>query len=134
VNGLYNWTRQRMMSSQFTWNALPVRLCAFIGTYVFDEDHINLSSAGVTPVCESLPLINQQYTSKGYGQSDNAWFQNVPLTAPWTFLIMVDDTLVGAARTLIAYYDTGVNLPRQVNGQDELVIPDWLSQRGWFRP
>jgi hypothetical protein len=129
VNTLYDIARRRMLSSQLDWSTLPVRMLAFTAQYDFDPTHQTVADLGVASVAESELFVGQHVTPSGFAASDNAWFQNVPLSPPWLFLVIVDD-----ANSLIAFYDEGINLPRTPNGQDEVVIPDWLSERGWFRP
>ena len=134
MNALFDVARRRMLSNQLDWAQLPVRMLAFASEYEFDPAHVTVGELGVGAVAESEVFTNQEVTDGGYAASDQAWFQTPALSPPWLFLVMVDDSTVGTARELIAYYDTGYNLPRTINGQDQIVIPDWLNERGWFRP
>jgi len=135
VNNLYANARVRFLTAAFNWPPMVARLLAWTHVYAFNETHLTVINIGV-PVAESELITGLSVTATGHAKGNNAWFQDVPLTTPWLFLTLVDETggLTGGARKLIAYYDTGMNLPRQPNGQDELVIPDWLDERGWFRP
>ena len=137
MSDLYNAARIRMVTNQFDWVNIPARMLAFVDEYVFDEAHYDVGDMGLaTPPAESLLLTNQHVGARGYVSSDGAWFQNVLLDQTWLFLVLVDatDETIPANRPLIAFIDQGLNLPRRTNGQDEIVMPDWLHQQGWFRP
>jgi hypothetical protein len=134
ANGLYDITRRRMLSNQFNWVTMPVRMLAFTAEYEFDPTDENVNDLGVAISAESEVFTGQAVSSRGYAQSDQAWFQNLVLSPPWVFLVLVDETQGGLSRELLAYYDTGYNLPRTINGQDQIVIPDWFNQQGWFAP
>jgi hypothetical protein len=43
-------------------------------------------------------------------------------------------TMTKAGTDLILYIDDAEGLPFTPNGLDVPVTPDWLSNRGWFRP
>ena len=134
MNTLYDSARRRMLSNQLDWATMPVRMLAFASQYTFDPTHEVINDMGVAIAAQSELFTNKSVTPDGYAKSDQAWFQNVPLTLPWIYLVIVDETQGGLARQLIAFYDEGYNLPRQPNGQDQIVIPDWFSHQGWFRP
>ena len=136
MNALYDYARRSMLSSTFDWPSSAMRMLAFADTtYVFNEAHEFVGDIG-PPAAESLEMTGKMISSGGYARGDHVWFSGPPLTTPWQFLVIVDETggLTGNGRKLVAYYDQGVNLPRIINGQDEIVIPDWSTERGFFRP
>lgn len=135
MNALYDTARRRMLSNQFNWTTMAVRMLAFVDNYTFDGTDNTVADIGFVPAAESQLLTGKSVSTRGFAAGDQAWFQTPPLSSPWKFLVLVDDTAPGLSdRPLIAYYDTGINIPRVINGQDEVVIPDWLAQQGWFQP
>lgn len=131
MSSLYAVARSRMLKATFDWVNIPARLHAFAVPYLFDESHATLSQVGV-PVASSLNLTGQVVSPAGYARSDSAVLIDVPAGQTVTFLILAEHGPVDPP--LIAFIDEAEGLPLLTNGLDQVVVPDWIQQRGWFRP
>jgi hypothetical protein len=121
-----------MVRGLFDWDNIDVRMYGFTDpAYVFDENDAILSHVGV-PVTTSLTLTGMVATATGFCRSDAAVLVSVPIGPPIRFLILAEYGPLDPP--LIAYIDMGEGLPYIGNGLDQVVIPDWLDERGWFRP
>lgn len=135
-NQLYNVGR-RILLNQFNWVGQGFRLFAYEDiNYTFDENDERPYDFGpYTYSAISLPLTGKFITTRGFAKSDPALFQTPTPMEVWKFFVLtLNDNAENLFCTTIAYYDTGVGLPHTTNGQDEMVMPDWLAQQGWFRP
>lgn len=134
MNDLYDGARVRMLSNQFDWATLDVRLVAARGPYTFLPENATLADAvadGAELVVTSIPFTGLMVRPGGYAASDTAVLPDVPAsTDPVTFLLMTE----AGSDLLIAYIDDAEGLPFAPNGQDQNVQPDWIHLRGWFRP
>jgi hypothetical protein len=136
ANGLYNAARVKMVAAQFDWAGFLVVFFAYraTSTYVFDPTH-GISDIGA-PDAVSEAVLHQTITPTGYCRSDPVQFNNVAAGADIKFLVIAEKGVGGAAGAWspVCYFDQGIDLPFVPNGNDIIVRPDWLADRGWFRP
>lgn len=133
ANQLYSADRVKFINGGFNWPSLPARLDAWRGSYVFDEAHASIAditAAGGVQVVVGLALSGKIAKPGGYAASNPAILPTVPVGAPVTFLVLMDTT---GTPVPIAYIDDAQGLPFTPNGLDQVVQPDWLQLRGWFR-
>jgi hypothetical protein len=137
TNALFNVARHQMATGSFNWYELDVVLTAWSGPYVFDETHAvagNIAAAGGIHIARSLPNVAMGVTPEGIVQTAKYLLPLVSIGPPIVFLTLASVGATPSTDALIAYYDDGEGLPYTPKGLDVIVQPDWLSQRGWFRP
>jgi len=132
VNSLFNITRHNMATGAFNWVGGPgFVLQAWHGDWTFDPAVLTPAAITAALQATSLPLTNRGVASLGYCASDPALFSALAVGPEISFLTMSYDN---GSRDLVAFFDEGFNMPFTPNGNDWLIQPDYLSQRGWFRP
>lgn len=140
MSGLYASIRERLLYQSFDWQGADLELQAWSAGH-FDETHIRVSdlvTAGGTPQSNSdLPLGPPFVMPGGYAASD--WLilpgSGFDVGVMVNFLTLSDRAGGNTADPLlILYIDEADGLPFTPNGLDYVVTPDWLLNRGWWRP
>ncbi len=133
MNQLFAIPRQRLLKALWNWETVAVRLLAFNTAYTFNEDHTTVSQIGA-PLAQSELLTGKVATVKGYARSNAAYFTSIGVAAPVTFFVLAED-IGGASSTWkpMAYIDEAEGLPFTPNGAEKTVVPDWITNQGWFR-
>jgi hypothetical protein len=137
LNSLYDVVRPRFLNLTFDWVNLDIALVAWRGSYIFDPLHAtvaDVTAAGGELVAQSLLLLGKEVSPSGYARSLDAVFPAVPPGAPITFLTMIEAAVSPAPLPLICYIDEAEGMPYKPMGLDITVQPDWLAERGWWRP
>ena len=136
MNNIYANARERALAS-FNWVDLNLVLMAWHGAYVFDETDLttaDIVALGGVLDGVSLPLTNVLARPGGYARTDPALFPLMPVGPEVTFLTLVEDVGIAGQEKNILYMDEALGLPFVPNGLDQIIQPDWLERRGWFRP
>ena len=131
MSDIYDVARYRLMTGAFDWLTANLVLTAWSGTPVFsatDEVITDVAAHGPVARGSSLPITSKTVTTDGTGQTNQVVIPAVAIGDPITFFTMSDGT------ALILFIDDAIELPFIPNGLDMLVQPDWLEQRGWWRP
>lgn len=136
TNSIYDDARYKLLTAGLNWTTIPLRLAAWGGTPNFvaaDKTLANISAR--TPLRGySQPITSQTVDPGGTAQTNQVVIPKVPVGTDVTWFTMVRDVGLQTAAQLILYIDDAVELPFTPNGLDIVVQPDWLKQRGWFRP
>ena len=136
MNQIYNNARYRMLTATLNWLSEPMVLSAWSGTPDFNPvDKVigeikvrgNIELAWATP-------ITQTVTFDGIAQTSNVIVPGIDVGETVTWFTMSDRFPSHDASELILFIDDAYELPFYGNGLDMEVRPDWLDNRGWFRP
>lgn len=136
MNGLYNDARYKMQAGTFHWMT-DLLLVAWKGTPNFlatdkiVSDVLARNPAGIMATSE--PITDASIAADGTGRTNNVLFKTVPIGSV-TWFTMCKKQVSTNLSELILFVDQAENLPFTTNGLDVLVTPDWLQNRGWFRP
>lgn len=137
MNQIYDVSRRSLLLAQLNWPAANLVLYAFQGVPAFDPtDAIMTDVLATTPglAGTSQPVTGKTVTLDGVAQTDPIVITAVPVGPDITFFVLgVDLGSMGTSRPVL-YIDDAFELPFVPNGLDLVVQPDWLSDRGWFRP
>jgi hypothetical protein len=137
TNAVYDRVARQMLSAQFDWANTDLFLVAWTGQPMFipdDEKIVTMTDRGGEIVGLSLPINMKMMAETGIAQSDTVLIPNVPIGKPITYFTMHEEYAVFDDSPPVFYIDDSLDLPFQPNGLDVYVQPDWLRQRGWFRP
>lgn len=135
-NGIYDKARLRLLSGLFNWQSMECVVTAWQGPLWFDptdQTIAHLRMHGPIDIGYSLPMLGMLATAKGHATSGPAVIPTPPVGGI-SFLTLSEAQTPIEQSELILYIDTGFELPFFSNGLDVIVQPDWLAQRGWFRP
>jgi len=135
MNQPYDIARYKFVTGTFDWLTMNLVLVAWSGTpnFVATDQHINdITGRGVTTARGvSLPITQKNVAADGTTQTNQVVIPDVAIGQPITHFTLVDDQVGGD--TLLYFIDEALDLPFDPNGLDMVIMPDWLSMRGWFR-
>lgn len=127
-NQLYNAAREGFLAGEIDWNDSGIKV-ALVRSYTFAASHkfvSDVTGAGGVLAVTSDALSSKSVTD-GTADAADVTFTAVPSNASGHSLLIFQSTAVGdeagvdvaeAAQRLIAYIDTGSNLPIVPNGGD----------------
>ena len=132
ANGIYDVARYRLLTAALNWPDLDILLYALGAAPIFvpaDELITDVTARDVPLLGVSQPIPIKSVAANGTAQTGPIVIPSVGVGANVTHFVMAEDN--GA---LILFVDEAIGLPFVPNGLDMVIQPDWLSQRGWFRP
>jgi hypothetical protein len=131
-NAIYDVARYRLLTANLDWTALNLQLAALGGTPEFvpeDEEIIDITNRGKPLLGVSMPIPIKSVAVNGTAQTGPVVIPTVPVGQNVTHFAMTE-----ASGALILFIDEAIELPFVPNGLDMVIQPDWLQQRGWWRP
>jgi hypothetical protein len=137
VNQLYYDASYRLMTAQFNWTSLDLMLVAWGGEPLFaaaDTTIAAIKARGFVELGFSLDILGPAVDPTGIGQTGQVLLPGIAVGETITWFTMCERQTTHDQSKLILYVDEALNLPFEGNGLDVVVQPDWLEQRGWFRP
>ena len=137
VSDIYNIARYRLLNGLFNWTTANLVVTAWSGALEFhpeDERIEDLIARGPVPRGSSMSILSQTVTLDGTAQTSGVIIPAVPVGASISFLTVGEQNTPIETSELILFIDDAVYLPFVPNGLDMVIQPDWLSQRGWWRP
>jgi hypothetical protein len=137
MNQPYDNARYRMLSAALNWTTEPMVLSAWSGTPDFvktDKTISQIKARGNTELAKSLPITSQTVAADGTAQTNDVLIPGIAVGMTVTWFTMSDQFPLHDASELILFIDTAVELPFVGNALDMLIRPDWLENRGWFKP
>jgi hypothetical protein len=140
VNTVYDQIRYQMLTSAFDWIAADLQLIAWTGspTFVATEQTVaqfKTHGGGVSEIGRSLPITSKTVSPNGTAQTNQVVIPDVPVGPYVThFTVTKKHPTTPDMSELILFVDEAFELPFVPNGLDLIVMPDWLENRGWWRP
>jgi hypothetical protein len=137
MNTIYDSARYKLLTGTFDWTAADLMLTAWSGALEFhpEDDTIEeVSAHGPVERGSSMPITVQTVALNGTAQTNGVVIPSVAVGAPISFFTMSDRKPTHGLSELILFIDEAVDLPFIPNGLDMVIQPDWLAQRGWWRP
>jgi hypothetical protein len=137
TNQIYDVSRRSLLLGALNWTSIPLVMLAFRDTPVFDPTDATLQQVvDTTPTLAgtSLPVTGKTVTVDGTAQTDPIVVPGIPVGPDVTFFVLSENTGSYATSRPILFIDDAFELPFVPNGLDLVIQPDWLSQRGWWRP
>lgn len=137
MNQIYNNARFRMLTSSLNWTTEPMILSAWAGTPDFvatDKAIGNVKTRGNVEIAWSIPITAQSVANDGTAQTNDVLIPGIAVGQTVTWLTMSDQFGSHDLSELILFIDDAIELPFIGNGLDMLIRPDWLDNRGWFKP
>jgi hypothetical protein len=137
MNDVYDHARYQLLTAQLNWASIPLVLSAWSGTPTFNPAHqtiSNIISAGFTERGHSLAVTQQSVAVDGTAQTNTVIIPGVTVGAPITWFTMAQKNATHTLSMLILYIDEAEGLPFEADGLDMAVTPDWLENKGWWRP
>ena len=138
VNNIYDIGRFSLLTAGLDWRTVDLVVSAwrsplpsFIAT---DLNLLAIKARGDIEAAVSLPINGTAATTDGTARTDSIVLPAVPTGADVTYLTMAVKNAVHDQSQLILYIDDALGLPFTPNGLDVVITPDWLQNRGWFRP
>jgi hypothetical protein len=136
-NAIYDIARRGLLNATLNWVTTNLVLIAWKGTPRFvatDATVAAVKSHGAIDVSWSLAITGKAVTADGTAQTDPALLPKVPTGSQVTHFVLARKEAVLTNSMPILFIDDAFGLPFVPNGLDVPVQPDWLAQRGWFRP
>lgn len=135
MNQPYDGARYQMLTSGLDWLGSDIRVAVWGGTPDFvatDQSTADIEGRGHVMLGISETITLKQVAANGTAQTDEVLIHDVPIgeTVSWLTIL----ALAGPTDELILFIDEAVELPFDPNGLDLIITPDWLENRGWFRP
>jgi hypothetical protein len=137
VNNIYDDARVKLLTAAFNWPVTDLVLTAWPGTPNFvatDKTLSQITARGFTARGHSQAVTSKTVSADGTAQTNQVLIPTVPVGASVTWFTMSKRMATIALSELILYIDEAVELPFVPNGLDLIVNPDWLSNRGWWKP
>jgi hypothetical protein len=138
MNDIYDKARVQLLTAQLDWRTIPLVLTAWAATPRFIPTHETIADILVYPGYEhahSVSITGQAVSADGTAQTDTVILPEVPIhDMPITWLTMAWLKPVYEESSLILFIDQAEGLPFTTNGLDVVITPDWLENRGWWRP
>ena len=138
TNKPYDLARNWMSNAGLNWTTLDLAIVAWSGppTFVATDTTIQTIITRGTTTKRGISMVNPTKTvaADGTVQTTPMVIPALPVGAPITHFTMVKRSTTENNSQPIFYIDVAENLPFTPNGLDQVVQPDWLQQRGWFRP
>jgi len=139
MSDIYDRVRYAMLTGAFDWTALGLRLAAWSGELDFAADDTDVDDiearALATLLGFSLPVTGLTVTTDGRAQTDPIVIPGLTFGQELTFFTFVEyNEADEGASTLVLFIDDAFELPFATNGLDITVQPDWIEERGWWRP
>lgn len=140
MSDIYNRVRYSMLTGNFDWPSLSaLRLVAWDGELDFDAEDLTVNdiiTRGLaTKLGFSLPVTGLAVTVDGRAQTDPIVIPDLVMGNQITFFTFVElDGVDEDDSDLVLFVDDAFELPFSTNGLDVTVQPDWIQERGWWRP
>ena len=137
ANSLYDIAASAMMGGTFNWLTADLMVVAWASPADFnpaDRMLNDIKARGGFELGSSLPIVNKTIGINGTGQTDAVLIPNIPIGQVVTWFTMCIREAVHDTSTLVLFLDEVDGLPFDPNGLDLTIQPDWLQNRGWFRP
>jgi hypothetical protein len=137
VNSLYDRARVELLTARIDWNIIDLVVSAWSGTPNFvatDTSIHDLKLRGANELGYSLPINGTSVWPDGSAQTDTVLIPEVPIGPDITWFTMAKKLPTHDDSTMILFVDDAEGLPFVTNGLDVVINPDWLQQRGWFKP
>lgn len=125
ANTLYIAAKNAFLTGQMDWTSDTIKVSLVRG-YTLNQGHTmlaDITSSGGTIVATSAALSSTTATG-GVADADDTTFELVPAGPACDTLIIFKDTGDPSTSPLIAYIDSGGNLPITPNGGDITVTWD----------
>lgn len=136
ANAVFDPGREGFLLGEIDWDTAVIK-CALVRGYTFSAAHkfvSDVTGAGGTLVATSGALALKTGTS-GVADAADVTFSAVPAGAAIPAIVVFQSSAVGGgadvaatAQRVIAYYDTGTNLPITPNGGD--ITVQWGNVAG----
>ena len=133
ASALFDPGREGFLNGQIAWNATATIKVALVRGYTFNAAHkfvSDVTTAGGVLAATSAGLTSKTSTN-GVADADDVTFSSVASNASNHYLLVFQSSAVtggadvaATAQRLIAYIDTGTNLPAVPNGGDITVSWD----------
>jgi hypothetical protein len=137
ANAPYDKARVQLLTAGLDWRTITLTLSAWGGIPSFDptDDMISdITARGFTELGISQPITAQAVTANGTAQTNTVVIPAVPIGPSVTWFTMSWSQTIHAQSQPILFIDTADDLPFVPNGLDLVIQPDWLQNRGWWRP
>ena len=137
MNDIYNQTRVELLTGGFDWTSEAMRLVAWAGTPDFnpvDETVANILTRSGVMIGFSEEITSQTVSSDGTAQTNTVLIPLSVVGPEVTWMTFVKTALTQADSELVLFIDDAIDLPFDPRGLDIVIQPDWLQQRGWWRP
>jgi hypothetical protein len=138
ANALYNTAANKLMTGVFDWRDVDLMLVAWGGVPDYLPSELTIGNlkarTGLVEIGVSMPVTEQSVAADGTGQTNTVVIPEVPVGPDVTWFTLCERKTPQDSSALILFVDTAEGLPYEPNGLDLVVHPDWMSQRGWFRP
>ncbi len=138
MNALYNNAARELLLGQLVWPDTELVLVAWGGTPLFVPTHFLVAdlraATGALELGSSLPITERTVAIDGTAQTNQVVIPDIPIGPPVTWFTLCE---AGASLDLakpILFIEDAIDLPYIPNGLDLVVQPDWVENRGWFRP
>ena len=133
ASALFDTGREGFLDGSIAWNATASIKVALVRGYTFNAAHkfvSEVTTAGATLASTSAAL-NSKTATNGVADAGDVTFAGVTANASNHYLLVFQSSAVtgggdvaSSAQRLIAYIDTGTNLPVVPNGGDVTVAWD----------
>ena len=139
MNDIYDHARVKLLTAAFNWPATDLVLAAF----TIPPDFVPTDSVlgditarygGATTVYLSQPITEKTVSTNGTAQTNHVVIPDVAVGPTVKWFAMCKRGATPPDAELILYVDEAIELPFVPNGLDLVVSPDWLDNRGWWRP
>lgn len=137
MSAIYDYLANRLLNAAFNWNTADIQLIAWTGvpTFVATDDTITtFKTHGATELGRSQPVLARSVASQGIAKSGPIVIPAVPVGPQITHFTMTLKNVSPDAGNMLWFIDDVLGLPYDPDGTDVVVQPDWLQNRGWFRP
>lgn len=136
-NAIYDQARYQLLTAALDWRTVPLVMSAWGGTPLFDPADrtvADIITHGFAELGYSMTVTGQAVSTDGYAKSNPVLIPGVPVGQPVTWFTFAWQNATHVNSQLILFIDQADGIPFHANGLDMVVQPDWLAERGWWRP
>lgn len=138
MSAIYDYLANRLLNGAFDWSTATLQLIAWAGTPTFvaaDDTIATFKTHGATERGRSQPVLARSISVEGIAKSGPIVIPSVAVGSQVThFTLTLQAPVLPDNGNMLTFIDDVLGLPYDADGTDLIVQPDWLQNRGWFRP
>lgn len=129
ANALYDKAREDFLGGTLSWSGDTIKVVGVDSGYTFSAAHTNLSQVASGDRVSTSAALSGKTITNGVADANDTVLPSVTNGVQVVGLVVYKDTGVEATSRLIAFIDTGTNIPVTGNGGDVNVAWSAATER-----
>jgi hypothetical protein len=137
LNNIYDHARYQLLTAGIDWRTVPLVLSVWGDEPLFDPTDktiADIQTHGFAELGYSMTITGQAVSNDGTAQTNPVLIPGIPAGSLVTWFTFAWKNVTHVNSQLILFIDQAEGIPFEANGLDVVVQPDWLQERGWWRP